>query len=154
TAAGVFTRNAVTGHSVTHDRRVIAGGQPVRGLVCNSGNANTVTGTQGAEDCASIATMAGARLGATGDEMLVGSTGVSGRMLPMAKMEAAIGSIDLSRDGGYAFSRAIMTTDTHEKQAALRFTVDGRTYHVGGCGKGSGMIHPDMATMFGFITTD
>lgn len=154
TAAGVFTRNAVTGHSVTHDKRLIASGRAVRGLVCNSGNANTVTGTQGAEDCERIASMAGARLGASSEEMLVGSTGVIGRMMPMGKMEAAIGAVELSRDGGYAFSRAIMTTDTHEKQAALRFTVAGRTYHVGGCGKGSGMIHPDMATMFGFITTD
>ncbi|MEX2373882.1 MAG: bifunctional glutamate N-acetyltransferase/amino-acid acetyltransferase ArgJ, partial [Dehalococcoidia bacterium] len=97
--------------------------------------------------------------GATGsdtgsDEVLVGSTGVIGRMLPMAKVEDAIAAVPLTRDGGYAFARAIMTTDTHEKQCALRFTVDGRTYHVGGCAKGSGMIHPDMATMYGFVTTD
>jgi glutamate N-acetyltransferase/amino-acid N-acetyltransferase len=84
----------------------------------------------------------------------VGSTGVIGRMLPMPKLEAALATVEVSRDGGYAFSRAIMTTDTHEKQCAVRFTVDGRTYHVGGCAKGSGMIHPNMATMYGFVTTD
>ncbi len=153
-AAGVFTRNAVVGHSVTHDRRILSARSDVRGVVCNSGNANTVTGTQGAADCERMASLAGARFGATSDEVLVGSTGVIGRMLPMDKVEAAVAAVEMSRDGGYAFSRAIMTTDTHEKQCAVRFMVEGRTYHVGGCAKGSGMIHPDMATMYGFVTTD
>ena len=153
-AAGVFTRNGVTGHSVTHGRRLISAGTPVRGVVVNSGNANTATGTQGAEDCARMASLAGARIGGGVDEVLVGSTGVIGRMLPMDRVAEAIERVALSRDGGYEFARAIMTTDTHEKQYALRFTVEGRTYHVGGCAKGSGMIHPDMATMYGFITTD
>ena len=153
-AAGVFTKNAVTGHPVTHDRKLLASTTEVRGVVCNSGNANTATGTQGAEDCVRMAELAGARIGGDAGNVLVGSTGVIGRMLPMDKLAAAIEGIELSREGGYAFSRAIMTTDTHEKQYALRFTVEGRTYHVGGCAKGSGMIHPDMATMYGFITTD
>lgn len=155
TAAGVFTRNGVTGHSVTHGRRVLAATPHVRGVVVNSGNANTVTGTQGAQDCARMAALAAARAGgASGDEMLVGSTGVIGRMLPMDRVEDGLARIALSRDGGYEFARAIMTTDTHEKQCALRVTVEGRTYHVGGCAKGSGMIHPDMATMYAFVTTD
>lgn len=153
-AAGVFTRNAVVGHPVTHDRRILATRTDIRGVVCNSGNANTVTGTQGAADCERMAALAGARFGASGDEMLVGSTGVIGRMLPMDRIESALATVEVTREGGYDFARAIMTTDTHEKQCALRFTVDGRTYHVGGCAKGSGMIHPDMATMYGFVTTD
>ena len=153
-AAGVFTQNAVTGHSVTHGRRLLAETSEVRGVVVNSGNANTATGTQGAEDCARMAALAGARIGGTADTVLVGSTGVIGRLLPMDRLASAVEAIELSREGGYDFSRAIMTTDTHEKQYALRFTVEGRTYHVGGCAKGSGMIHPDMATMYGFITTD
>ena len=153
-AAGVFTQNAVTGHSVTHGRRLLAATSEVRGVVVNSGNANTATGTQGAEDCGRMAALAGARIGGTADTVLVGSTGVIGRLLPMDRLASAVEAIELSREGGYDFSRAIMTTDTHEKQYALRFTVDGRTYHVGGCAKGSGMIHPDMATMYGFITTD
>lgn len=153
-AAGVFTRNGVVGHSVTHNRRILAARSDVRGVVCNSGNANTVTGTQGAADCERMASLAGARFGVSSDEVLVGSTGVIGRMLPMAKIEAALEAIEATREGGYDFARAIMTTDTHEKQCAVRFTVDGRTYHVGGCAKGSGMIHPDMATMYGFVTTD
>ncbi|MGE3960222.1 MAG: bifunctional glutamate N-acetyltransferase/amino-acid acetyltransferase ArgJ [Dehalococcoidia bacterium] len=153
-AAGVFTRNAVTGHSVTHGRQLLARTSEVRGVVCNSGNANTATGTRGAADCARMAELAGARIDGDATNVLVGSTGVIGRMLPMDQLASAVERIELSRDGGFAFSRAIMTTDTHEKQYALRFTVDGRTYHVGGCAKGSGMIHPDMATMYGFITTD
>ena len=154
TAAGVFTRNAVTGHSVTHNRALLAESQSVRGVVCNSGNANTVTGTQGAADCARLASLAGERIGGGSRDVLVGSTGVIGRMLPMDRLAEAVERVELTRDGGHAFARAIMTTDTHEKECALRFTVDGRTYHVGGCAKGSGMIHPDMATMFGFVTTD
>jgi glutamate N-acetyltransferase/amino-acid N-acetyltransferase len=153
-AAGVFTQNAVTGHSVTHDRRVLGARSDVRAIICNSGNANTVTGTQGAADCERMASLTATRFGVTSDQVLVGSTGVIGRMLPMPRLEAALAAVEVSRDGGYAFSRAIMTTDTHEKQCAVRFTVDGHTYHVGGCAKGSGMIHPNMATMYGFVTTD
>ncbi|MDA1009909.1 MAG: bifunctional glutamate N-acetyltransferase/amino-acid acetyltransferase ArgJ [Chloroflexi bacterium] len=153
-AAGVFTQNAVVGHSVTHNRRVLAERSDVRGVVCNAGNANTATGTQGAEDCARFASITGTRIGGGSAEVLVGSTGVIGRMLPMDRLEGAVGQIELVADGGAAFARAIMTTDTHPKECALQFTVSGRTYHVGGCAKGSGMIHPDMATMFGFVTTD
>ncbi|MCK9486535.1 MAG: bifunctional glutamate N-acetyltransferase/amino-acid acetyltransferase ArgJ [Dehalococcoidia bacterium] len=153
-AAGVFTRNAVVGHPVTHNKRILAARSDVRGVVCNSGNANTVTGAQGADDCQRMASLAGARFGASADEMLVGSTGVIGRMLPMDRVEAALETIEVSREGGTDFARAIMTTDTHDKQCALRVTAAGRTYHVGGCAKGSGMIHPDMATMYGFVTTD
>ncbi len=154
TAAGVFTRNAVTGHSVTHGRRVLGQTRTVRGVVVNSGNANTATGTQGAADCARMAALAGAILGGSGDEVLVGSTGVIGRMLPMERVERAAGEVTLSRDGGYAFARAILTTDTGEKQCALRVEVNGRAYRIGGCAKGSGMIHPDMGTMYAFVTTD
>jgi glutamate N-acetyltransferase / amino-acid N-acetyltransferase len=153
-AAGVFTRSGVTGHPIGHNRRILGARSDVRGLVCNSGNANTVTGTQGAADCARMAALAGERIGGGVDDVLVGSTGVIGRMLPMDRLADAIAQVDLTRDGGERFARAIMTTDTHHKEYALRFTVDGRVYHVGGCAKGSGMIHPDMATMYGFVTTD
>ncbi|MDA0815383.1 MAG: bifunctional glutamate N-acetyltransferase/amino-acid acetyltransferase ArgJ [Chloroflexi bacterium] len=154
TASGVFTQNAVVGHSVTHNRRILSERSEVRGVVCNSGNANTVTGMQGAEDCARLATVAGSRIGGGEADVLVGSTGVIGRMLPMDRLEGAVRQIELTADGGGAFARAIMTTDTHSKECALRFVAGGRTYQVGGCAKGSGMIHPDMATMFGFVTTD
>jgi glutamate N-acetyltransferase / amino-acid N-acetyltransferase len=151
---GLFTRNAVTGESVRWNRRLLAAGRPVSALVCNSGNANTVTGEQGARDCRRMAELAAERLGTEAEQVLVGSTGVIGRLLPMEKIEAGLRSIELSEHGGHAFARAIMTTDTHPKEAAVRFALGGRTYAVGGCAKGAGMIHPDMATMFGFVTTD
>ena len=154
TVAGVFTRNAVVGEPVAWDRRVLAAQRPMRGLVVNSGNANTVTGDQGTRDCARMADLAAEVLGVTADEILVASTGVIGRQMPMEKMEAGIRAVSLSPEGGYLFTRAIMTTDTREKSCAVRVTVDGRAYTVGGCAKGSGMIHPDMGTMFAFITTD
>ena len=154
TVAGIFTRNAVTGVSVAWDKAVLAERRVVRGLVCNSGNANTVTGDQGERDCARMAALAAARLGCDAREVLVGSTGVIGRLLPMEKVERGLAEVSLTADGGLRFARAIMTTDTHEKQAAARITAGGRTYTIGGCAKGAGMIHPDMATMFAFITTD
>lgn len=154
TVAGVFTRNAVVGEPVRWDRRVLAAGRPMRGLVVNSGNANTVTGEQGTRDCARMAEIAAEVLGVTADEMLVASTGVIGRQLPMEKMEAGIRAVSLAPDGGYLFTRAIMTTDTREKSCAVRVQAGGQIYTVGGCAKGSGMIHPDMGTMFAFITTD
>ena len=100
-AAGVFTQNAVTGHSVTHGRRLLAATSEVRGVVVNSGNANTATGTQGAEDCARMAALAGARIGGTADTVLVGSTGVIGRLLPMDRLASAVEAIELSREGCY-----------------------------------------------------
>lgn len=154
TVAGIFTRNAVVGESVTWDRRVLSERRVVRGLVCNSGNANTVTGEQGTRDCARMAELAAARLGVSPDEILVASTGVIGRLLPMDLVERGIAEVELREDGGFAFARSIMTTDSLEKQCAVRVEAAGRVYHVGGCAKGSGMIHPDMGTMFGFLTTD
>ena len=154
TVAGVFTRNQVVGEPVTWDRAVLAAGRPMRGLVCNSGNANTVTGDQGTRDVRRMAELAAARLGAAPEEILVASTGVIGRLLPMDKMERGIADVTLEADGGHRFGRAIMTTDTVQKECAVRVEAGGRTYIVGGCAKGSGMIHPDMGTMFAFITTD
>ncbi|MFA7248218.1 MAG: bifunctional glutamate N-acetyltransferase/amino-acid acetyltransferase ArgJ [Dehalococcoidia bacterium] len=154
TVAGVFTRNAVTGEPVTWDRRVLAASRPMRGLVCNSGNANTVTGDQGTRDCARMAEIAAEVLGVSSEEILVASTGVIGRQMPMDRLERGIRAIALSPAGGALFTRAIMTTDTREKSCAVRVEAAGRTYHVGGCAKGSGMIHPDMGTMFAFMTTD
>ena len=152
--AGVFTRNVVVGEPVTWDRAVLAAGRPVRGLVCNSGNANTVTGDQGTRDVRRMAELAAARLGATPEEILVASTGVIGRLLPMDKVERGIAAVALTPDGGRALGRAIMTTDTVQKECAVRVEAGGRAYTVGGCAKGSGMIHPNMGTMFAFLTTD
>jgi glutamate N-acetyltransferase/amino-acid N-acetyltransferase len=153
TVAGVYTRNAVVGEPVRYTRERAALGT-AQAIVANSGNANTATGPQGAADAARMAALAAAKLGVEQPSVLVASTGVIGRPLPMDRIEAGIEAVEPTADGGEAFARSIMTTDTRPKQAAVRLEAGGRTYAVGGAAKGSGMIHPDMATLFGFLTTD
>ena len=152
--AGVFTRSQVTGPAVSRNRELLADGGSGRAIFVNSGNANTATGEQGVRDTETLAEWTGARLGLDAAEVWVGSTGVIGRLLPMPMLESGITSLEVTPEGGGDFARAMMTTDTRTKETAVSFEVEGRTYHVGGCAKGSGMIHPDMATMFGFMTTD
>lgn len=153
--AGLFTRNAVVGEALLLTRERVAGGT-ARAVVVNSGNSNCVTGEQGAADARRMAALAAARLGTAEDEVLVGSTGVIGQPLPMERVERGIGAIEVASDGGLAFARAIMTTDTRPKQVAVRVPTSAGApgYIVGGAAKGSGMVHPDMATMFAFLTTD
>ena len=153
TVAGVYTRNAVVGEPVRLTRERAADGT-ARAIVANSGNSNVATGAQGVEDAARMAAIAATKLGIDEQHMLVASTGVIGRLMPMDRITAGIEAVEVSDAGGEDFARAIMTTDTHPKQAAVRVEAGGRTYTVGGVAKGSGMIHPDMATMFGFLTTD
>ncbi|MGE0134100.1 MAG: bifunctional glutamate N-acetyltransferase/amino-acid acetyltransferase ArgJ [Dehalococcoidia bacterium] len=151
--AGIFSRNAVVGAPIRYNRPRVATGR-ARGIVANSGNANTVTGEQGDRDAARMAELAARQAGVEVEEMLVASTGVIGRLLPMEQIEAGITSVRPSVDGGPLFTRAIMTTDTVAKHRAVRVTCEGRTYTVGGTAKGSGMVHPDMATVFCFLTMD
>ena len=153
TAAALFTRNAVVGAPVTLTRERVARGA-ARALVVNSGNSNVATGAAGEADAERMAELAAAALGVAAADVLVASTGVIGRRLPMDRIEAGIAAVELSREGGAQFARAMMTTDTRPKEHALRVEADGRSYIVGGAAKGAGMIHPDMATMFGFLTTD
>lgn len=153
TAAGVFTQSTVPGAPVIVSRRHLASGR-ARGIAVNAGCANVCTGDQGIDDAVEMAQLAGDRIGCDPHEIVVASTGVIGRLLPMDKIRKGIPTIDLSRDGGEKLSRAIMTTDTRPKRIAATFAVGGVRYTVGGIAKGSGMIHPDMATMFGFLTTD
>lgn len=151
--AGIFTRNAVCGASIVLDRQRIAGGT-AQALIVNSGCANVALGEQGMRDARHMAALAGRQLNLPEERVLVASTGVIGRPLPMDKIEASVPTISLSRDGGRDFTRAIMTTDTVLKSRAIRIHAGGRTYTVGGTAKGSGMVHPDMATVFCFLTTD
>lgn len=153
TAAGVFTKSTVPGAPVIVSRRHLADGR-VRGIVVNAGCANVATGEQGIADAVEMATIAGKQVGTDPHHFIVASTGVIGQLLPMDKIRAGLPRITLSPDGGEALSRAIMTTDTRPKRIAIAFSVDGTRYTVGGIAKGAAMIHPDMATMFGFITTD
>ncbi|PKB64269.1 MAG: bifunctional ornithine acetyltransferase/N-acetylglutamate synthase [SAR202 cluster bacterium Io17-Chloro-G2] len=153
TAAGVFTTNSIRSPSVTVCQENLDRG-PVRGLLVNAGIANACVGDQGYKDAQQGTLLASAHLAVRPEEMLVCSTGVIGVELPMSLIEAGIEKIQLSRDGGHDLARAMMTTDTRPKEIAVSFEIDGKQAHIGGVTKGSGMIHPNMATMLAFVTTD
>jgi glutamate N-acetyltransferase/amino-acid N-acetyltransferase len=154
-AGGVFTTNKVKSASVIIDQLHLQQ-QRVQGLVVNSGNANACTGAQGFRDALLMAKLAADRLDLDPPQVLVGSTGVIGRYLPMDAIKTGIAGAcaGLSREGGADAARAIMTTDTVPKTAALELEIDGAVVRVGGIAKGSGMIHPNLATMLSFVTTD
>ena len=152
-AVGVFSQNKVLSPSVTLSRRRIANGS-ARAIVANSGCANCSVGHQGLTDAEEMTALAAAHVDVDSEEVLIGSTGLIGVELPMALVRQNLGNIMLSDDGGNRFARSIMTTDTHPKEVAISTQIDGREIVIGGCAKGSGMIHPNMATMLSFITTD
>ncbi len=148
-AAGVYTSNRVKAAPLLITQKHLAGGR-ARAVIANSGCANAATGRRGLDDAVEMARLGGARLGIDPHQMVVASTGVIGTYLPMDRIREGVDGVALSAEGGPAFAEAIMTTDTRPKQAAVR--VGG--YTVGGAAKGAGMIHPNMATMLAFITTD
>jgi len=156
--AGVFTTNVVKAAPVLWDMEVTAGGAPVRGVVINSGNANAGTGKQGVADAQAMAAAFADVLGAKASEVLVCSTGVIGVPLPIDLIAKGIAATAPSLGGteadGTLASEAIMTTDTFAKTITVEFELAGVPVRIGGMAKGSGMIHPNMATMLGFLTTD
>ncbi len=152
-AAAVFTQNRVKAAPILLSRRHLADGR-AQAVVANAGCANACTGEQGLRDAREMAELAARKLGVAVEDVVVASTGVTGCTLPMDSMRNPLLTIEPSRDGGEAFARAIMTTDTVPKLAAAAFSSAGRRYVIGGCAKGSGMIHPNMATMLAFLTTD
>ncbi len=149
TVAATFTRNRLHSASVDVNREHIADGK-AQAVVINSGVANSSTGVRGMDDARRMAQLVAEKLGLSSTDVLVCSTGVIGHFLPMEKIEDGIAVIDLAPEGGRDFARAIMTTDTRPKHGAVRFG----PYLLGGAAKGSGMIHPNMATMLAFLTTD
>ena len=154
-AGGVFTTNKVVSASVAIDKLHLQRNR-VQALVVTSGNANACTGAQGFKDALMIAKLSADRLDLDPDQVLVGSTGVIGRYLPMDTIKTGIATAtgQLSVEAGEAAARAIMTTDTVPKAATLDVELGGTTVRVGGMCKGSGMIHPNMATMLAYVTTD
>jgi len=153
--AGMFTTNAVQAAPVRLCRNIVERGTG-RAVVINSGNANACTGAAGAADAERMASVTAAELGVDEGSVLVCSTGTIGVPLPMDKIEAGIrvAAAALSPDGGDAVARAIMTTDTVDKQAAVEIDIEGTRIVVGGMAKGAGMIDPHLATMLGFLATD
>lgn len=148
-AAGVFTTNKVKAAPVLVSRERVAKGR-VAAVVMNSGFANACTGQQGLADALEMTELAAQHIGVEKENVLVASTGVIGRMLPMDNVRRAIPQIKCIAEGGHDLERAIMTTDTVPKEVAVK--ADGFT--IGGMLKGAGMIHPDMATLLCFLTTD
>ena len=157
TAAAVFTTNKVAAAPVVYDRDVVRGGK-VQAILANSGCANACTGEQGLKDAQLCALATAGELGVMPGHVLVASTGVIGRRLPVARllagMRAAKRLLGDTYAHGLAAEKAVMTTDTKPKQACAQVRIGGRTVTVGGMAKGSGMIEPNMATMLGFVTTD
>lgn len=153
--AGVFTTNRLAAASVTLNRLKLRR-KTARAILVNSGNANAVTGEQGYADAVEMAELVGKRLGIAPHTVFVGSTGVIGQPLPMARIRQGVPALikQLRRAGGHDAAKAILTTDLRTKESACRTRIGGRTITVGGMAKGSGMIHPDMATMLAYVTTD
>ncbi|MHB1126628.1 MAG: bifunctional ornithine acetyltransferase/N-acetylglutamate synthase [Bacillota bacterium] len=153
-AAGVYTRNLIKSASLQLAMEHLDRGE-ARAVVVNSGNANACNGPQGFADARLMAGMVAEQLNLETDQVVVASTGVIGVPLPMERVTAGITKAvqQLAREGGAVAARAIMTTDTFPKEVAVRFNLGGREVLMGGMAKGSGMIHPNMATMLAFVTT-
>ena len=157
-AAGAFTTNVVKAAPVKWDREIIEKKLRPQAVIVNSGIANACTGEEGMECCRKTAETAARELDVDAESVLVGSTGVIGMQIPMDRIEKGIHTLaaekKADRESGAAAAKAIMTTDTRPKEAAVTFEINGKTVTIGGMAKGSGMIHPNMCTMLSFITTD
>ena len=157
-AAGTFTTNVVKAAPVKWDRQVVDSGKKAQAVIVNSGIANACTGAEGFGYCKDTAEAAAKYLSVDAEGVLIGSTGVIGKQMPIDRLTAGIevlaGKKNDSIENGTEAAKAIMTTDTHEKELAVTIQVSGKTVTIGGMAKGSGMIHPNMCTMLAFVTTD
>ena len=157
-AAGTFTTNLVKAAPVKWDQHVVKDVKKAQAVVINSGLANACTGAEGYACCEAEAKAAAEALSLSPEEVLVASTGEIGRQLPVDRLASGIRAmaplLSDTLEAGAAAARAIMTTDTKPKEVAVSFTLGGKEVVIGGMCKGSGMIHPNMCTMLGFITTD
>ena len=153
-AAAVYTTNLVKGAPLTVTKRHIADGK-AQAIICNSGNANTCN-ADGVEIAEKMSELAADRLGIKSEDVIVASTGVIGQPLDVKPIADGMAELvnGLNANGSVAAAEGIMTTDTKVKETAISFTVGGKECKIGGIAKGSGMIHPNMATMLVFITTD
>lgn len=157
-AAAVYTTNVFQAAPIKVTKDSLANGGRLRAVIVNSGNANACTGKQGEEDAYSMRNVFAETIGVEPHLVAVASTGVIGELLKMDKVYAGIkqlpSQLDDSDQGAEDFSQAILTTDLVKKTIAVELEIDGKKVTIGGAAKGSGMIHPNMATMLGFVTTD
>ena len=164
TVAGVFTSNKVKAAPVLWDREIVASGGPAQAVVVNAGIANAATGKTGLDLCKGTAEAAGKILNIPASSVLIGSTGVIGPNIPLSRITAGVSAMAAklsdTLEAGTDASKAIMTTDTVNKEIAVAFDLPAEngegtvTVHLGGMCKGSGMIHPNMCTMLAYLTTD
>jgi glutamate N-acetyltransferase / amino-acid N-acetyltransferase len=152
-AAGTFTTSRTYAAPVEVCKTRLRSGK-AQAVVINSGNANCATGELGLRHAYRMVESVARRFELETELVLCSSTGIIGRQLPIEKIEAGVAAIEISADGGNAFSEAIMTTDTRPKRIALEFEIDGCTVRLGAATKGAGMIYPNMATMLCYLTTD
>lgn len=157
-AAGTFTTNVVKAAPVLWDKKIVTESEHAQAVVVNAGIANACTGEEGMRYCASTAAHTAKLLGIKEEEVLVASTGVIGKQLPIDRINQGVTlmvpNLSEETEAGHAAAKAIMTTDTKEKEVAVTIDIDGTIVTVGGMCKGSGMIHPNMCTMLSFVTTD
>lgn len=157
-AAGTFTTNVVKAAPVVWDQKIVKESPSVHAVIVNSGIANACTGKEGYGYCEETAKAAAQVFGIETNQVLLGSTGVIGMQLPIERIKQGVSMLANAKEeslkAGDAAAKAIMTTDTHDKQIALQFEINGKTITMGGMAKGSGMIHPNMCTMLAYITTD
>jgi len=157
-AAGTFTTNVAKAAPVKWDQKIVKESEYAQIVIVNSGIANACTGAEGYGYCKDTADKAAEVFGISADAVLLGSTGVIGKQLPIQKIQAGVEMLaeakSSSLESGNAAAKAIMTTDTCEKEIAVEIEIAGKAVTIGGMAKGSGMIHPNMCTMLSFITTD
>jgi glutamate N-acetyltransferase/amino-acid N-acetyltransferase len=160
TAAAMFTKNAYQAAPVLHDKALMqrTGGQGLRAVLVNAGNANACTGEQGNQNAQQMGRWLEEKANLPADSVFVMSTGIIGEQLPMDKIQSgladALGALGADGGGGHHAAQAIMTTDTHPKEVFVQVKIGGKTVSLAGVAKGSGMIHPDMATMLSALVTD
>jgi len=152
-AAALFTTNQLKSAPVVLSQQRLKQGK-AGAVVVNSGCYNAFTGEEGLANAAEMAKLAAEGVGISPDDVLVASTGVIGVPLPMKRIRSGIDQISLSRDGGHELAKAMMTTDTFAKETAVRVGVGDSEFAIGGVAKGSGMIHPNLATLLCLLTTD
>jgi glutamate N-acetyltransferase/amino-acid N-acetyltransferase len=157
-AAGVYTTNVFQAAPIKVTRDSIESDGYLRAVIVNSGNANAVTGKQGEADAFEMRSRFAESIGVSAEQVAVASTGVIGENLKMDKVRAGIDALpaqlQADRNAADGFCQAILTTDLVQKMVCVAVEIDGQTVHIAGAAKGSGMIHPNMATMLGFVTTD
>ena len=152
-ATGVFTTNLVKSAPIILSQRHLTQ-RKARAIVVNSGCANACLGEQGMTDASEMTSLTATKVSIPSQEVLVASTGVIGKPLPMSQVRNGIPKVKLRQDGGHELARAMMTTDTRPKEIAIQVEAKEGKFTIGGVAKGAGMMHPELATMLCFITTD